>query len=718
MRVGWVWRRFRRSGRWERAGRWRLTLAFSVLVLFYGAGRVSQLLSQQVVPTLMGRAHVIAYWDAQVAAPARQKVAALVKDLPGVLAVSSVDSAQALRSLQNQLGKAVDLQEVPQVQQGPSPERPEEKPEEGLEERPKEGWKERPEQHPKEGLEAGLEAGLDAGLVAGLVEGLEEGFLPASLEVRLALDANAGSRAQTLAKTLRSVPGIRAVDTAGPGLAQLSSVAFFLSGLAWCFWVAALVAGLALVWGPALQLRRQNNQSAAVFDLLGATPGQMRAPSYLAGLACALVGAIVGVALLAGSLLFVTLALPQLGLASPFESVSGPLAAQVTGGAPSTTAFARDTAAVWRSALGDPWQSATSGWVFWREVAAAWGVLLVLGLWVGRGPVVDRFRLAGLAPSARGRAARGRWWPIALGLVLGLFGTTEISAAEVGAARTRDAVEMLKRRQEIVQAHVNTARLRAQQHTRAFYRLARKRAVLLPESAATERAQLAVRAHYAALIAQRSLGELKILESELEHARVAAEDARRKAGGLDPARSRADGFREQSSGGGRKDGRESSSFEPPSTVPLLLRRPVSGPVVQRPGVYVDAITGAKTRALGIRILARMNARVVAPAAGRIHRVIARDEGGYAVVVAHGDGLTSIISGLRFVRVQSGQQIAAGHALGRVGRTLDGAPVVHVTVWRGAEVLDARVVFGLRSAQPSPSLPSRLLSGLSGLQTEG
>jgi len=126
---------------------------------------------------------------------------------------------------------------------------------------------------------------------------------------------------------------------------------------------------------------------------------------------------------------------------------------------------------------------------------------------------------------------------------------------------------------------------------------------------------------------------------------------------------------------------------PAAEVPLpALLWPTAGAIVSKPGVHVDPVTGASLRQDAVQILARLDAPVQAIAAGRVRLVEPLPHGGYAVVVAHEGRLTSVSAGLRRVMVHVGQELAAGDELGLVGRTLDGAPVARVAVYRGARAI--------------------------------
>ncbi len=137
------------------------------------------------------------------------------------------------------------------------------------------------------------------------------------------------------------------------------------------------------------------------------------------------------------------------------------------------------------------------------------------------------------------------------------------------------------------------------------------------------------------------------------------------------------------------DGTEAANPVDGSTSAPAFQWPVRGPVVAGPGLRNDAMTGVELRQLGVQLLGRTDGQAMAPAAGTVVRVERLPEGGYALMIEHPHNLTSIISGLRRVNVTEGSSVAAGAEIGRVGRTLDGAPVVRFSVFSGLEAVDPR-----------------------------
>jgi murein DD-endopeptidase MepM/ murein hydrolase activator NlpD len=109
----------------------------------------------------------------------------------------------------------------------------------------------------------------------------------------------------------------------------------------------------------------------------------------------------------------------------------------------------------------------------------------------------------------------------------------------------------------------------------------------------------------------------------------------------------------------------------------------------------DGSTKVELRHDSVDLLARMNDPVRAIAAGVVDRVELLPQGGFAVVTVHGDGLVSIVTGLRDVTVAPKAQVEAGQSLGLAGRNLDGAALVSVEIWRNRRPQDAAKLLHVR-----------------------
>jgi septal ring factor EnvC (AmiA/AmiB activator) len=126
---------------------------------------------------------------------------------------------------------------------------------------------------------------------------------------------------------------------------------------------------------------------------------------------------------------------------------------------------------------------------------------------------------------------------------------------------------------------------------------------------------------------------------------------------------------------------------PPAQAPARYLLPVAGRLVAGFGAQVPGQPGSR----GISILTRAEAQAVAPGAGRV--VFAGPYQGYGaiVIIEHGGGWTSLLTGLSTVDARVGDQLVAGAPLGRTGNgrpvlTLelrkDGAPVNPLDLLRG------------------------------------
>ena len=117
---------------------------------------------------------------------------------------------------------------------------------------------------------------------------------------------------------------------------------------------------------------------------------------------------------------------------------------------------------------------------------------------------------------------------------------------------------------------------------------------------------------------------------------------------------------------------------PRGTAPYLL--PVAGPIVT--GLGELSATGVRAR--GLTLAPAAAADVVAPAGGKIVYASAfRDYGGI-VIIDHGNGWTSLITGLAQVGVRKGDAVAQGRPIGRAG---DDAPRITVELRRRGRPMD-------------------------------
>jgi septal ring factor EnvC (AmiA/AmiB activator) len=110
------------------------------------------------------------------------------------------------------------------------------------------------------------------------------------------------------------------------------------------------------------------------------------------------------------------------------------------------------------------------------------------------------------------------------------------------------------------------------------------------------------------------------------------------------------------------------------------RLPVAGAIVT--GLGELSATGVRAR--GLTLTPAAGAEAVAPAAGKIvYASVFRDYGGI-VIIDHGNGWTSLVTGLAKVSVRKGDAVIQGRAIGRAG---DDAPRVTVELRRRGRPMD-------------------------------
>ncbi|MHA6718348.1 murein hydrolase activator EnvC family protein [Sphingomonas sp. RS6] len=116
-------------------------------------------------------------------------------------------------------------------------------------------------------------------------------------------------------------------------------------------------------------------------------------------------------------------------------------------------------------------------------------------------------------------------------------------------------------------------------------------------------------------------------------------------------------------------------------MPGAYRLPVAGRVITGFGTLSDA----GVRARGITLACAPGARVAAPADGVIAYAGRFGDYGGVVIVDHGDGWTSLVSGLAALSVRLGDRVVAGAPIGTAARTP--APQVTVELRRRGRPMD-------------------------------
>ncbi|MEH3157703.1 MAG: peptidoglycan DD-metalloendopeptidase family protein [Sphingomonas taxi] len=126
---------------------------------------------------------------------------------------------------------------------------------------------------------------------------------------------------------------------------------------------------------------------------------------------------------------------------------------------------------------------------------------------------------------------------------------------------------------------------------------------------------------------------------------------------------------------------------PPARAAGVYRLPVRG----RPVIGLDAVSDAGVRARGLTFAVARGAAVRAPAAGTVR--YARPFRGYGgiVIIDHGDGWTSLVTGLGRIAVAPGTPVAAGAPLGRAAEGED--PRITVELRRRGRPMDIVALLG-------------------------
>ena len=118
----------------------------------------------------------------------------------------------------------------------------------------------------------------------------------------------------------------------------------------------------------------------------------------------------------------------------------------------------------------------------------------------------------------------------------------------------------------------------------------------------------------------------------------------------------------------------------PSNAPAQYQLPVTGRLVAGYGAFGSG----QVQSRGISIAARSGAQVVAPGAGRV--VFAGPYQGYGtiVIIEHGGGWTSLITGLAVLDVRVGRDVVAGSPLGQAG---PGRPVLALELRKDGQTVN-------------------------------
>ncbi|WP_230482603.1 murein hydrolase activator EnvC family protein [Sphingomonas sp. Leaf21] len=135
-------------------------------------------------------------------------------------------------------------------------------------------------------------------------------------------------------------------------------------------------------------------------------------------------------------------------------------------------------------------------------------------------------------------------------------------------------------------------------------------------------------------------------------------------------------------------------LDPGVNGPVIAAGTYRLPVAGRVAGGFGEISDSGVRARGITLTTVPHAPVIAPAAGEVRYAAPFRGYGGIVIVNHGAGWTSLITGLGAIAVRAGQRVAAGAVLGQAGRGRAGAdPRVTVELGRDGRPMDIAAILG-------------------------
>ncbi len=138
-----------------------------------------------------------------------------------------------------------------------------------------------------------------------------------------------------------------------------------------------------------------------------------------------------------------------------------------------------------------------------------------------------------------------------------------------------------------------------------------------------------------------------------------------------------------------------------SSAPAFTHTPHAGRISSGFGERPDPTTGERRHHDGIDIVGQQGDAIVAPASGRVARVV-RDHAGYGnmLEIDHGGGYVVRYAQLSAFDVADGDAVRAGQVIARVGSSGRAAtgPHLHLEVWRDGVALDPASVLPLPQAR--------------------
>jgi septal ring factor EnvC (AmiA/AmiB activator) len=144
-----------------------------------------------------------------------------------------------------------------------------------------------------------------------------------------------------------------------------------------------------------------------------------------------------------------------------------------------------------------------------------------------------------------------------------------------------------------------------------------------------------------------------------------------------------------------------SGTKPPGGRGGAYRLPVAGRLV----TGFDAVSAAGVRSRGLSFAVRPGAAVVAPAGGVVRYAKPYRGYGTVVVIDHGEGWSTTLTGLASARVPTGGRIAAGATIGAA--TSGDAPEVSVELRRRGRPVDIAALLGPGPGPGQPLFTRRL-----------
>jgi murein DD-endopeptidase MepM/ murein hydrolase activator NlpD len=130
---------------------------------------------------------------------------------------------------------------------------------------------------------------------------------------------------------------------------------------------------------------------------------------------------------------------------------------------------------------------------------------------------------------------------------------------------------------------------------------------------------------------------------------------------------------------------------------VFSHAPTAGRVTAGFGPRNDPFSGALAFHAGVDIAAPLGTPVVAPAAGRVTRIVLGHEGyGDMIEVDHGGGYRLRYAQLSRIDVREGESVSAGQQIGGVGNSGRATGThLHFEVWRDGVPLDPATVAPLQ-----------------------